>query len=87
MQYLSVRKLSDDEFSEADSMTRYIFFTDDTFFYVFPTAILYSHSIEQLDDDQIEQLMLESDGYDTLQDAKMTKSSSGPQRQTASTTK
>ena len=28
MQYLSVRKLSDDEFSEADSMTRYIFFTD-----------------------------------------------------------
>ena len=26
--------------------------------------------MEQLDDDQIEQLMLESDGFDTLEDAK-----------------
>lgn len=31
---------------------------------------IFFFSMEQLDDDQIEQLMLESDGYDTLQDAK-----------------
>ncbi len=29
--------------------------------------------MEQLDDDQIEQLMLESEGFDTLQDAKINK--------------
>lgn len=48
MDFLTIRKLSDDEFSEADSLA----------------------STEQLDDEQIEQLMLESEGFDTLQDAK-----------------
>jgi len=48
-QYLTVRRLSDDEISEADSMT----------------------SMDQLDDDQIEQLMLESDGFDVLEDSSL----------------
>ena len=48
MDFLTIRKLSDDEMSEADSIA----------------------STEQLDDVQIEQLMLESEGFDTLQDVK-----------------
>ena len=48
MDFLTIRKLSDDEMSEADSIA----------------------STEQLDDVQIEQLMLESEGFDTLQDLK-----------------
>ena len=48
MDFLTIRKLSDDKMSEADSIA----------------------STEQLDDVQIEQLMLESEGFDTLQDIK-----------------
>ena len=48
MDFLTIRKLSDDKMSEADSIA----------------------STEQLDDVQIEQLMLESEGFDTLQDVK-----------------
>ena len=48
MDFLTIRKLLDDEMSETDSIA----------------------SKEQLDDVQIEQLMLESEGFDTLQDVK-----------------
>ena len=49
MDFLTIRKLLDDEMSETDSIA----------------------SKEQLDDVQIEQLMLESEGFDTLQDVKL----------------
>ena len=78
-QYLTVRRLSDDEISEADSMTRYLylfliinkksdpFFGNSVCFHVKN----FTFSMDQLDDDQIEQLMLESDGFDVLEDSSL----------------
>ena len=78
-QYLTVRRLSDDEISEADSMTRYLylfliinkksdpFVSNSVCFHVKN----FTFSMDQLDDDQIEQLMLESDGFDVLEDSSL----------------
>ena len=87
-QFLNVRRLSDDELSEADSMTRFdkfflrfsliylvdVFLVLDfgyleqlTFMIKISNMLLFS--MDQLDDDQIEQLMLESDGFDILEDS------------------
>ena len=90
-QFLNVRRLSDDELSEADSMTRFdkFFFRFslvylDLFIFLVPKYLTLSKlidihnfnisnmlhfSMDQLDDDQIEQLMLESDGFDILEDS------------------
>ena len=87
-QFLNVRRLSEDELSEADSMTRFdkfflrfsliyqvdVFLVLDfgyleqlTFMIKISNMLLFS--MDQLDDDQIEQLMLESDGFDILEDS------------------
>ena len=79
-QYLTVRRLSDDEISEADSMTRYLYLfliinkkSDPFFWYNFVRFHVknFTFSMDQLDDDQIEQLMLESDGFDVLEDSSL----------------
>ena len=79
-QYLTVRRLSDDEISEADSMTRYLYLfliinkKSDPFFWYNSVCFhvkKFTFSMDQLDDDQIEQLMLESDGFDVLEDSSL----------------
>ena len=79
-QYLTVRRLSDDEISEADSMTRYLYLfliinkKSDPFFCYNSVCFHvknFTFSMDQLDDDQIEQLMLESDGFDVLEDSSL----------------